>query len=203
MVRDGTQIKIITVVLAFASLIYEFTLSHIMSILYGGLVSQYILTIGLYIFGLGVGSLYFERYSEKIKLSVVEILLTILGSLSIVIPLYLYKYVPYSHFFSLVYVFLIAFLSGIELPALMKGQNSYLSILGLDYLGMALAGLFFPLILLPLLGLKLGLILTASLNFLCVILLFEKFPYKKTSSILTLSLLISSFLFFDMQEILL
>ena len=194
--------KVVTIIVAFASLIYEFTLSHIMSLLYGGLITQYVLTIGIYIFGLGVGSLFFERYSNQIKLSVVEILLTILGSLSIIVPIFLYKYIPFSHFCSLVYIFAIAFLSGIELPALMQGEKSYLTILGLDYFGMALAGLFFPLVFLPLLGLKETLIVISSLNFICVLLLKEKFSYKKTALSFTLALLVFSFISFDMQEIL-
>lgn len=195
--------KVVTLIVAFASLIYEFTLSHIMSILYGGLVMQYILTIGLYIFGLGVGSLFFERYQSSIKLSIVETLLTVFGSLTIIVPIFLFKYAPYSQLLNLGYVFFIAFLSGIELPALMHGQKNYLSILGLDYVGMALAGLFFPWFLLPELGLELTLVLTASLNFLCVIILNEKFSYKKSSLVGAFALLLTSYFFFDMQKVML
>ena len=194
--------KIITLLVSFASLVYEFTLSYIMSILYGGLVKQYILTIGIYIFGLGIGSLFYEIYKQRIKLSIVELTLTILGCLSIAVPIFIFEHFYFSHFFNLLYIFSIAFLSGIELPALMDEREDSLTILGMDYLGMALASLLFPFLLLPHLGIAYTLLLTGGVNFICVLCLNEKFKFKSVSIISVLGILIFSATL-NMQELLL
>ncbi|PSQ45836.1 spermidine synthase [Halobacteriales archaeon SW_7_68_16] len=55
--RGGRRpLLVVTFVVAFCSFAYEFVYSELLTVLYGGTVTQYTLTIGLYFFALGVGS---------------------------------------------------------------------------------------------------------------------------------------------------
>lgn len=46
----------VTFVVAFCSFAYEFVYSELLTVMYGGTVTQYVITIGLYFFALGLGS---------------------------------------------------------------------------------------------------------------------------------------------------
>lgn len=46
----------ITFVVSFCSFAYEFVYSELLTVMYGGTVTQYVITIGLYFFSLGIGS---------------------------------------------------------------------------------------------------------------------------------------------------
>jgi spermidine synthase len=46
----------ITYVVSFCSFAYEFVYSELLAVLYGGTVTQYVITVGLYFFSLGIGS---------------------------------------------------------------------------------------------------------------------------------------------------
>ncbi len=46
----------ITYVVSFCSFAYEFVYSELLTVMYGGTVTQYVITVGLYFFSLGVGS---------------------------------------------------------------------------------------------------------------------------------------------------
>jgi spermidine synthase len=46
----------ITFVVSFCSFAYEFVYSELLTVMYGGTVTQYVITVGLYFFSLGIGS---------------------------------------------------------------------------------------------------------------------------------------------------
>src|SRR6056297_3124840 len=46
----------ITYVVSFCSFAYEFVYSELLTVMYGGTVTQYVITVGLFFFSLGVGS---------------------------------------------------------------------------------------------------------------------------------------------------
>ncbi|WP_128478728.1 spermidine synthase [Halorussus pelagicus] len=46
----------ITYVVSFCSFAYEFVYSELLTVMYGGTVTQYVITVGLYFFSLGIGS---------------------------------------------------------------------------------------------------------------------------------------------------
>ncbi len=164
--------RILTFTLAFASLSYEFCLSHVFTILFGQLVEQYIITTGLFIFFLGFGALLYEfkvKEIKKIKLFHVEFLLSFFGATSVFLPFVFIDYFPFiiAKWLSYGLVILIAILSGIELPMLISQSENKLDTLGSDYLGMCFAGVCFPLFFLPFLGLLNTSLIIALLN-LCI-----------------------------------
>lgn len=185
-ITPSKKIPLITVLLAFASMMYEYCLSHIMTILYGSLVSQYIITTGLFIFFLGVGAIFFEfklKNHTKFKIYQIEFVLSFLGSLCVIFPFFIdsiFIETPLvSKYLCWALISLIAFCSGIELPALMSLADKKLSVLGFDYLGMCLAGILFPILFLPVLGLLQSSLVIAFVNFIVAIFLYYSFHPKK------------------------
>ena len=156
-----------TVIIAFCSMIYEFVLAQTMSAIIGGTVIQYSITIGLFMASLGFGAMAVGFVSVKEKqltLIRIEIFLAILGALAPIIILKLHNLSLYVNpafetitvLSSYFIIILIGFLSGFELPLLIKiaadyGLKSRLILIS-DYIGMFLATLLFPIYLLVELG---------------------------------------------------
>ena len=156
-----------TVIIAFSSMIYEFVLAQTMSAIIGGTVIQYSITIGLFMASLGFGAMAvgFVAIKEKqLTLIRIEIFLAILGAVAPIIILKLHNLSIYFNqtfetvtvLSSYFIIILIGFLSGFELPLLIKIATDYnlksRLILISDYIGMFLATLLFPIYLLVELG---------------------------------------------------
>lgn len=153
--------KIITLIVAMSSILYELTLAQLSSAFLGGTLQQYTLTIGFYVFSLGVGSLYYGKINKTIKNKITYFInlefILILSGVSFPFILY-YSSSHLSLVFLYVFIYtmisLIGFLSGIELPLLMdifnNNNNSYSGlILALDFFGTFLGTVLFPLVLIP------------------------------------------------------
>jgi spermidine synthase len=86
MLKNKNIIQYITVVVAFCSIIYELLFSQVLTVIFGSSVIMYSLTIGLFLFALGLGSLLFEKFQKR-KLEKfffdVELLLSITGIIGI------------------------------------------------------------------------------------------------------------------------
>lgn len=154
-----------TAVVAFCSIIYELLLAQSLTILFGGSVERYSITIGLYLFSLGLGAMVPNRFSDSylVPLVIVEIILSLVGSLSIpmlfVFSGKLYDYPSVVQIFSYATIICVGFLSGMEIPLLTRliELERFNKILSFDYFGaligtIAFAHLFYP---------KVGLISTA------------------------------------------
>ncbi len=185
-----------TFLLAFCSLFYEFAFAQILSVSIGGTKIQYLVIISLFTFALGLGSLAFSRvknaYSTRVIFFRVEVLLTILGMAGpfaitgllrpdVFPDLFLMKVI-----ISYLTVFLIGFLSGFEVPCLfaMSGEGRG-KILGVDYLGMLVASVAFPLFFLPQLGTAPSVMSVAALNAYALIWLRADRPRKDVTIILS------------------
>ncbi len=145
------------------SIVYELLISTTVSYFLGDSIKQFSLTIGVYLFSMGVGA-YFSKFVHKDILRFfigVEYLLGLVGGLAVPILYFLFVTVDHTtlQFFSLGLVGIIGFLTGMEVPLLtfafsQKDFKEGLStILSLDYVGGLVATLIFPFILLPVLGL--------------------------------------------------
>lgn len=56
-IRSRTVVLLsVTFVVSFCSFAYEFVYSELLTVMYGGTVTQYVITVGLYFFSLGVGA---------------------------------------------------------------------------------------------------------------------------------------------------
>jgi spermidine synthase len=54
--RQRLTLLVVTFVVSFCSFAYEFVYSELLTVMYGGTVTQYVVTVGLFFFSLGVGS---------------------------------------------------------------------------------------------------------------------------------------------------
>lgn len=145
---------LITIIAAFCSIVYEFTFAQLLSAILGDTLLRFNTTIGIYICSLGLGALFFSKKLEHISslnsLIKLEIILPCFGVSAYFGIIFLDSYLPYTliSFFSYFSIFIIGFLSGIELPLLIriateKNIGSYNRILGLDYLGTFLGIIYF------------------------------------------------------------
>lgn len=120
---------VITFVVSFCSFAYEFVYSELLTVMYGGTVTQYVITVGLYFFSLGVGSALSDDLSAdlpsnffrtEVYLAAVApagfMLIVLLNSITI--P----AWVPYGLIWVLARlpVIVVGFLSGFELPLLTR-----------------------------------------------------------------------------------
>lgn len=87
MSRLGAKVEIlvITIILAFCSIVYELLLANTLAILTGNQIWWQSLTIGIYIGGLGLGAYYSEKLKDTYNSLInVEILLSFLGAICVV-----------------------------------------------------------------------------------------------------------------------
>lgn len=180
-----------TLVLAFCSIVYELLLGQALSAFMGNTVLRYSVTIGLYLLSMGVGSIIAEGRFVKhpvVTLLKVEILLTLMGSLSIVMLHFIDWLGPPQIIFSLFahsLIILIGILTGFEIPLLIEVRNlekdsSENAVIGVDYIGAFIGTVIFAFIFYPKLGLVQTAFIVAFLNALVGVLLFTQ--YKKVSS---------------------
>lgn len=170
--REHRGLCLITIVVAACSILYELLIAQSLALLAANTVVWYSVTIGLYLFGMGIGSFlstYLERLWDTDTLFVItELLLSVVGAMSPVIIHVLHMFFEYAYvwgydpvgkaaFFggAFLVTFVVGLLTGIELPVLMhmgereSGQDSISIILGLDYIGSLVGAVAFPLLLLP------------------------------------------------------
>ncbi len=169
-----SNLYILTFCLACCSLLYELLIAEAIASLATNMVVWYSLTIGLYLVSLGIGAMQSKRFFLKgiqgaYGLFTVEIGLSFLGAISL-IALYLghmlmsYFWVRGLYSLSLWIFYLVAFLlviaigflSGLELPLIITMAKEIFPqkdmtnrILASDYFGSLIAGLIFPLYLIP------------------------------------------------------
>ncbi|MBE8222105.1 MAG: hypothetical protein HAW60_05190 [Bdellovibrionales bacterium] len=147
-------IYFISFVVAFCSLSYELILSQLLAVSFGGTLFHYSITMGIFMFSLGLGSLYYTKKKSKnliLLLIKTEIILTILGLLSPYLILYtssLQNKLYTALFYFLIHLssVLIGFFSGLELPSLLDISKKKNICLYYDYLGMFVASAIFYLL---------------------------------------------------------
>lgn len=148
---------------AVCGIIYELIISSISSYLLGNSVYQFSITIGVFMFAMGLGSLatkYFNaRYIENFI--IVELLLALMGGLAGLILFLMFPYARgYYEVVNILLIMIIGGLVGMEIPILTTAFAQYKStktsiadVMGFDYIGALIGSVIFPIILLPYLGL--------------------------------------------------
>ena len=165
-------IYLLTTMVAFCSIVYELLLAQTLSSIMGDTALRYNITIGLYIASLGFGALFFSKLKSKKSwesFCYLEIILALVGGLG---PIFILGFdfllreatsvlnlsVAGSFFywgsslFNHLIIILVGFLSGIELPLLMKmgeevRKSSETKVLSFDYLGSMIGAVAFPIFL--------------------------------------------------------
>lgn len=200
------SVRLVTFVVAFCSIVYELLLSEISATLLGGTFYRYILTIGLYIFCLGIGSIYYERIKFKDNarsLFYVELALSLLGLMAPLIPLlveigasgmseHLHKQAVVGSVYLL--IIYIGLLSGLELPLLMaigekQEEGQSIRILAIDFFATFAGILVFPLVLMKFTGLFNSAIVVGLLNLAIFVFIGRQLnPLPKRSLIIGVAL---------------
>jgi spermidine synthase len=181
MKTSAREIFLFSFLLAFCSLFYELVFAQLLSVCIGGTKIQYLITISLFTSALGLGSLCFNYFREKIETKKlffrIEVLLTLMGSVGPFFIAWLLEAkteagiitslkVTFSYFF----IFVIGFLSGFELPCLFRLlDESHGKIMAWDYLGMLMASILFPFLFLPYLGTAASTLFVANINVIALI----------------------------------
>ncbi len=189
--RELSSLYVITVILAFCSIVYELLLAQALSAFLENTVLRYSVTIGLYMFSMGFGALLTEKRFLKdpvMSLLSVEVLLTVLGGFVIVF-LHLFHMAGAGRllFSVLAHAFIIAIgvLTGIEIPLLISIRNrtrpnSENIILGIDYFGALCGTAVFTFLFYPRMGLMPTAFAIGLLNAVAGVFLALQFHQPKT-----------------------
>ena len=201
----------ITFIVSFCSIVYELIFSQLLTILFGGTVLRYSVTIGLFLFSLGIGAFLFQYIRKgyyKQSFLWVEIILPIIGVLGVIGLIKLNSwhfegwYQPYFQIILLMVshipIILVGILSGLEIPLLAhflkNRKNAFSEVLGVDYFGSLVGTLFYALLFFPTFGLISSTIFVGALNIIVALWFFFSFM-KKTKKYQIFILFLVLFLF--------
>ncbi len=148
-------------IIAACGILYELLLSSVSSYFLGNSILQFSLTIGFFMFFMGVGS-YASKFIQKQLFETfisIEIALGFLGGISTTILYLVYAYTPHYYLYNFIFISFLGALIGLEIPIVARIINKYSSlketvadIFSFDYIGALAASVLFPLLLLPWLG---------------------------------------------------
>ncbi len=168
-------------IIAVCGIGYELIAGTITSYFLGNTVLQFSLTIGFFLFAMGIGS-YISGKVEKNSVEIfvaAEIMIAIFGGSFSLLLFMFYSMLPeifYPVFILLVLI--IGTLIGLEIPLLVRFMKDYSSLntalasaLSVDYTGALVASILFPIVILPYTGIMQSSFIFALLN-ICGIFLF-------------------------------
>lgn len=184
-----------TFVVAACSIMYELLLAHTISLVAGSAVIWYGIVIGVFLGSLGVGSFVTGWVVKKVELLEgflrVEFTLIVVGGISAMIVFFAHMFnaflivqgmpiVGKAVFFGMIFLAIagVGFLSGIELPLLIKLGNRYAKrpvanrILAVDYFGSLVGAVLFPLVLISIFSVVTIGILIALFNLVAALIIF-------------------------------
>lgn len=144
------------------SIIYELLIATTSSYFLGDSITQFSLTIGIYMAAMGVGSYLSRLISDQHLLHrfiIAEIVLALLGGASVPLLYLAFAYTDFYQASALGLTFVIGCLIGLEIPLLSRLMEAHFklkfnisNIMSVDYFGALLATLLFPFVLLPYMG---------------------------------------------------
>jgi spermidine synthase len=147
---------------AACGLTYELLIATVSSYLLGSSVTQFSLSVGLFVGSMGLGSWLSQRVTKHLlgTFIALELVLGLVGGVSASVLMWAYAAGPLYWAVLLGFLAVIGALVGIELPILVRLLDRYGQLrtivaqaLSFDYLGSLAGSLLFPLVLLPALGL--------------------------------------------------
>lgn len=162
-------------IISVCGLVYELIIGTLSSYLLGSSVTHFSLTIGSFLFAMGIGSLL-SRFVLNHVLQVfilVEIVTGICGGISAALLMGVFTFTDHFYLAMFAMILLIGGCMGLEIPLLTrivsgKGElkDHLAHIFSVDYLGALVGSIAFPLLLLPTLGLIGTAFATGVLNLL-------------------------------------
>jgi spermidine synthase len=174
--RERATLLTAVLIISVCALTYELVVATLSSYLLGDSITQFSLTIGFFLFAMGIGSLLSRRIkrNELRWFIIVELSVAFFGGTSAVLLYATFSSADLFYYVVMIAVSLaIGICVGLEIPLLTRivADRSALSdaladVLSIDYLGALIGSLAFPIILLPLLGVTLTAFLMALCNLL-------------------------------------
>ncbi len=162
-------------VISICGLVYELIIGTLSSYLLGSSVTHFSITIGSFLFAMGVGS-YLSRFVQRDVLGVfvtVEVVTGICGGGAAALLMGIFAFTSYFYIAMFAAILIIGGCMGLEIPLLTRLvsergplKDHLAHILSVDYLGALIGSLLFPLVLLPVLGLLGTAFATGLLNLL-------------------------------------
>ena len=147
---------------AACAIVYELLIGSVSSYFLGDSIEQFSLTIGFFLFAMGIGSWGSRLIRSKLidRFIGIEIWLGLVGGISVPVLYLAYGYTSHYRYCMLLLITAIGTLIGLELPLITRilrekegSLRATLSnALSFDYFGSLVAALLFPYVLLPFLG---------------------------------------------------
>lgn len=170
---EGAVLLLSVFVVASCGIAYELVIGATGAYISGDGVTQFSLTIGVYLFAMGLGSFLSRRVTKNLLSTFisVELMVGLVGGFANTILFLVYGFMTgYEVVFYTLLVF-VGLMIGLEIPLLLRLLSQYGSlrinvanVLGLDYVGALMVAVAFPLVLLPALGLMRTSLLFGMLN---------------------------------------
>jgi len=183
--RRQMSVLVVSVFVAgLCSIVYELLIGTISSYFLGDSVTQFSITIGLFMAAMGLGSFLSRNLGEGVlgQFVAVEIGLGIAGGLSAPALYYAYAFTELYYPVMILFIVTIGVLTGLEVPMLVLAMQRHFSleknlsnILSLDYLGALAATLLFPFVLLPSLGTFRSALSVGAINLVTALLVLRVF----------------------------
>jgi spermidine synthase len=150
-------------IVALCGIVYELIIGTVSSYLLGNSVYQFSITIGFFMFAMGIGSYLSKFVGGNLiqRFIYVETVLALIGGICSLALFFTFPFAPTLYqlvmFF---FIFSIGALVGLEIPLLTRilaqgsgTRRSIANVMSLDYIGALIGSVAFPLMLLPNLGL--------------------------------------------------
>jgi len=193
----------LTLIVAFCSIVYELIYSEMLRVLFGGTVLRYSITIGLYLFSLGIGAfLYNYIDADETNFFRIEVLLAVVGPLGLLVMILLNSFpdVEFPAKYTVVLVvshmpiLAVGILSGLEIPflsSMVKSERSAFSeVLGVDYFGSLVGTVVYALVLYPSMGLVTAIFVLGLLNAVAALAFSVRFT-ESSKALLLVGLLVT------------
>ena len=160
--KESSVLLAAVFVVAMCGIVYELIIATVSSYLLGDSVYQFSMTIGLFMFAMGIGSYLTQRFRSGLlpTFIAVEIAIALAGGLSGILLFVAFPYPALYSFAMYGLILLVGTLVGLEIPILTRLltnstgiRRALANVLSLDYLGALIGSVGFPLLLFPTLGL--------------------------------------------------
>lgn len=167
------MLQLAVLVVALCGIAYELVIATVSSYLLGDSVYQFSLTIGLFMFAMGIGSFLTRRFEGDLveRFVLIEILVALFGGISSTLLFLVFPHYVWYRPTMYLLIIVIGVLVGLEIPILTRIlsrkqslKDSIANVLTLDYFGALIGSVAFPLVLLPQLGLFRSSFVIALLN---------------------------------------
>ncbi len=218
---DHFMYVMIAFLASFSSLCYQLAIAHKLSIFVSEGLFVYPLSLAVFILCMGLGSFWVSNLkirSESFifkRLACIELILSIVGGLSVLTIETIQTYFPRNEQIVLVGIginCLIGLLTGMELPFLLKlyeikkySMKAARRLIFIDYFASLVASLIFTLITVPYLGLIRTPLLVAGLNFIIFLVFYYFYKRSKITRlfyVVSLGILLSYIVIFSIMPVL-